>query len=85
MAGYLYCAMETRPAPDAVVQESEIDRREAEAARLEVPPPRPGDEPPTHGDEGGGSLYPEGSSEESHLPLLRRLQQTFVRRFSGPA
>jgi hypothetical protein len=85
MAGYLYCAMETRPAPEAAVEESDVDRRDAEATRLEVPPARPGDDPPTCGDEGGGNLYPETSSEESSPTFLRRLQQTFARRFSGPA
>jgi hypothetical protein len=85
MTGYLYCANEIRPTPEAAVEESDVDRRDAEAARLEVPPSRPGDDPPTHGDEGGGNLYPETSFEESQPPLLRRLQQSFVRRFSGPA
>jgi hypothetical protein len=74
--------METRREPD-------VDRREAEAARLEVPLARPGDDPPTFGDEGGGSLYPETSFDEaleqSPPPLLRRLQKSIARRFSGPA
>jgi hypothetical protein len=69
--------------------QSELDRREAEAARLEVAPPKPGDDPPTYGDEGGGSLYPESSFDEpleaSPHPLLRRLGRSIARRFSGPA
>lgn len=81
--------MESRREPEALIEESDVDRREAEAARLEVAPPKPGDDPPTYGDEGGGSLYPESSFdvplEERHPPLLRRLQRSIARRFSGPA
>jgi hypothetical protein len=51
---YLYCVTEIHPPPEPPVEESEADRREREAARLAVPPVRPGDDPPTYGDEGGG-------------------------------
>jgi hypothetical protein len=40
-------------------REVEKERRELEAERLEIPVPRPGDDPPTYGDEGGGAFYPE--------------------------
>jgi len=60
---YLFCVTELPPPQEAAVEETDQDRRDREAARLEMPPPRPGEDPPTHGDEGGGNLYPEGSSE----------------------
>ncbi len=56
--------------------EIEKERRELEAARLEIPAPRPGDDPPTYGDEGGGSLYPEGALMEP--PVLH--SPTFLQR-----
>jgi hypothetical protein len=72
MDHYLFCVTETPPPAEAASPETEEDRRQHEAARLDVAPARPGDDPPTYGDEGGGSLYPEQSLEE--VPsLLRRL------------
>jgi hypothetical protein len=53
---YLFCVTELPPSREADVEETEEDRREREAARLQMPPPRPGDDPPTYGDEGGGTL-----------------------------
>jgi len=60
---YLYCVTELPPPREAAVEETEADRREREASRLEMPAPRPGDDPPSYGDEGGGNLYPERSFE----------------------
>jgi hypothetical protein len=58
-------------------REIEKERRELEAARLEIPEPRPGDDPPTYGDEGGGTLYPERALREPPVQdpptLLQRL------------
>jgi len=88
MAGYLYCTMECRPAEEAAVVETETDRKDREAARLEVAPVKPGDDPPTYGDEGGGNVYSEGSLEESpsrRPTLLRRLRESLVRSLGGPA
>jgi hypothetical protein len=77
MNRYLFCVTETPPTEEVAVPETEEDRREREAARLEVAPARPGDDPPTYGDEGGGSLFPEqsrGRSPETPRPdLFRRL------------
>ena len=55
MAGYLYCSMETRPAAEPAVPDTETERKAREAARLAIAPAKPGDDPPTCGDEGGGS------------------------------
>jgi hypothetical protein len=55
MAGYLYCAMETRPAAEPAVEETETERKARAAARLEIAPAKPGDVSPTCGDEGGGN------------------------------
>jgi hypothetical protein len=76
MNRYLYCVTEIPPPPEPVVEESDADRREREAARLAVPPVQPGDDPPTYGDEGGGNQYPERSSEcppKNRIPFLRRI------------
>jgi len=67
------------------LEESEADRRDREAARLEVPPARPGEDPPTYGDEGGGNLYPEHPPEgEPFLERLGRLAGRLRRRFHRP-
>jgi hypothetical protein len=55
------------------VEETEEDRRKQEAARLEIPPARPGEDPPTYGDEGGGSLYPGRSSLRTRRTFLERM------------
>ena len=60
---YLFCVTELPPPQEAAVEETEEDRREREAARLEMPPARPGEDPPTYGDEGGGNLYSERALE----------------------
>jgi hypothetical protein len=76
MTGYLYGVTETHPPQDLAVPESDADRRERESERLDVAPTRPGDDPPTYGDEGGGSLYPEasmGKPLEVRPPFFRRL------------
>jgi len=74
MSGYLFCTIETYPPAEAPVEETEADRRAREAARLEIPPSRPGEDPPTYGDEGGGNLLPERSFEEARRPtFLQRL------------
>ena len=57
------------PAADAAAEETDADRREREAARLDIAPAQPGEEPPTHGDEGGGNLFPDQSCERSR-PLF---------------
>jgi hypothetical protein len=75
MNRYLFCVTELPAPPEAAVEETEAERREREAARLEVPAARPGDDPPTHGDEGGGSLSPE--------PPPRRLFLERMRLFTG--
>ncbi len=53
----------------------QVDRREIEAARLAVPETRPGDHPPTNGDEGGGNFYPEPALEERRTLLDRILRR----------
>jgi hypothetical protein len=53
--------------------------RESEAARLEVPAGHPGDDPPTYGDEGGGTLYPEHSLNQPP----RSRWKIFFRRLLG--
>ena len=77
MDHFLFCVTETPPPAEAASSETEEDRRQHEAARLDVAPARPGDDPPTYGDEGGGSLYPEHSLEEAPgttgTSLLQRL------------
>jgi len=77
------------PSLEAAVEESEADRRKREALRLEVAPSRPGDDPPTYGDEGGGNLYPDSSRstpQGSRLFLRRmgRLAGSLRRRFHRP-
>jgi hypothetical protein len=57
----------------SIGEETPEDRREQEAARLEIAPARPGEDPPTYGDEGGGSLYPEHSSSATRRTFLERL------------
>ena len=81
MEHYLFCVTETAPRPEAAADETESERREREAARLEVFPARPGDDPPTYGDEGGGTLYPE----QSLTPGTRRstLLQRLLLRLRG--
>jgi hypothetical protein len=54
----LFFTRETIPDKEPV---DDADPREREAARLEVSPAKPGDDPPTYGDEGGGAPYPERS------------------------
>lgn len=76
MTTYLFCATETPPPAEAAIEESAADRREREAARLAVSPVKPGDDPPTYGDEGGGCLYPEQSLEQPP----RALRSRFFRR-----
>ncbi len=61
---------------DRFREEDESERRALEAARLEVSPARPGDDPPTYGDEGGGSLFPEQASGEP----LETYRPTFFQR-----
>jgi len=60
---YLYCVTELPPPQEGAVEETDQDRRDREAARLDMPPSRPGEDPPSYGDEGGGNLYPEPSFE----------------------
>jgi hypothetical protein len=67
---YLFCVTELPPPQEPAVEETKEDRREREAARLDMPPPRPGEDPPSYGDEGGGNLYPEGSFEASAPRML---------------
>jgi hypothetical protein len=88
---YLFCVTEIPPPPGVPVEETEADRKEREAARLEIPPVKPGDDPPTCGDEGGGSLFPWRSLEQPagirRPTLLRRLALQairFRRRLQGP-
>jgi hypothetical protein len=73
MTNYLFSVTQNLPAPEAVVEESDADRRDREAARLQVAPMKPGDDPPTHGDEGGGNLFSERASETARPPFFRRL------------
>jgi hypothetical protein len=77
MEHYLFCVTETPPPPEVEREESASERRDREAARLDVPPARPGDDPPTYGDEGGGTLYPERALQEApgrrRPTLLQRL------------
>ena len=80
MTSYLFSVRENLLPPEAAVEESDADRRDREAARLQVPLVRPGDDPPTHGDEGGGNLYPEQAPKPSRLRFFRRL---FLRRPSA--
>jgi hypothetical protein len=61
---------------DRVREEDESERRELEAARLDVSPAKPGEDPPTYGDEGGGNPFPEGPLEEP----LRTRRPTFFQR-----
>jgi hypothetical protein len=80
---YLFCVTEIHPPAEVPVEESVADLKEREAARLEVPPVKPGDDPPTCGDEGGGSLYPGRSLEQPAAirrpTLLRRLALQVIR------
>ena len=78
MDRYLFCVTETRPPAEVQAEETGEERREREAARLDVAPARPGDDPPTCGDEGGGSPYPEPYPGE--LPATRRL--SFLQRIT---
>ena len=57
-----------------VNRETAEDRREQEAARLEILPARPGEDPATYGDEGGGNLYPERSSSEIRRTFFERIR-----------
>jgi len=57
-----------------MIEESDADRLEREAERIQVPPPHPGDDPPTYGDEGGGNLFPERRPDREPT-FLRRLAQ----------
>jgi len=72
-----------------MIEESDENRREREAERIQVPAPQPGDDPPTYGDEGGGNLFTERPPGES--PEADRSRPTFLQRLaqrlglSGPA
>jgi hypothetical protein len=83
MNPYLYCATELPPPADAAVDESEAARREREAARLDVAPQRPGDDPPTCGDEGGGSLVSAETPRPTLIDRLAMFAARLRRRVSG--
>lgn len=76
MNWHLFCIIAVPPPAEPEVEESEAERREREASRLAVPQVRPGDDPPTYGDEGGGNLFPERSLEGPPAPH----RTTFLRR-----
>jgi hypothetical protein len=84
MLRYLFCVTEVHPPAELPVTESGADPREREAARLEVVPAGPGEDPPTCGDEGGGNLHPKRSVDalrEAPQPgLLRRLARLLLSR-----
>jgi hypothetical protein len=65
MNRYLFCMTEAPLPAEAEAEPSDADRREHEAQRLDVAPANPGDDPPTCGDEGGGSPFPERSAEKT--------------------
>lgn len=46
---------ETTPSPDHSTHAEEVRRQIAE--QLDLAPSRPGDDPPTNGDEGGGTVF----------------------------
>ena len=74
MDRYLFYVTEVFPPADHALSEPDADPREREAARLEVAPARPGEDPPTTGDEGGGNPFPE--PEAPRPGLLRRLARS---------
>jgi hypothetical protein len=63
-----------------MIEESDEDRRDREAERVQIPQPQPGNDPPTYGDEGGGNLFTERPPEGS--PELERSRPTFLQRLA---
>jgi|SRR5579862_2282190 len=86
MARFRFYVVETLPEASAARDETDADRRDQEAARLEIAPVQAGDDPPTVGDEGGGTFVRTWAREDPGstgrpLPLVGRQARSVLRRF----